>query len=342
MAGEIVRRIRYALLCGCAVSLAMLVGCDGGRGVSRPDAFGGGAFLVDAYPTWSRDGTQLAYVHRDPSGGTSGIYVVPVTGGVRSGAPTLVRAFDVSIADLPSSLSFAPDGRAIAFAFRLNLHVLDLEDGSERSWATERGVRIVDWHPSDETTILFVPAGFPFGDPDPGGIRLFDTNTWTDRRIETSTGVPLDGGPCAAWSPDGEAIAFSSNRADRTGLELFRFDMGSLAPIRLTDGAGSISEILSWWRGGEYLVFGRTYSRQYVAEVVESNGLGQFALPHPVYPTLPPLDVGYYFAVHPHEPYLAETKADAGAEYAFLRCRRLDRPGAPGTPITSQDDYDGD
>jgi Tol biopolymer transport system component len=74
------------------------------------------------------------------------------------------------------------------------------------------------------------------------------------RRITERSQSRIGGTP--VFSPDGSRIAFSSNRAGRTGIYQRRVD-GAREEEFLHASSGQFNEVFSWSPDGQYLIFGR-------------------------------------------------------------------------------------
>jgi dipeptidyl aminopeptidase/acylaminoacyl peptidase len=164
------------------------------------NADGSGRFSVttnpfDSEPTWSPDGTKIAFTSDDPDG--TEIHVVNVDG---SG--------EVNITNNPAVEDFnpawSPDGSSIAFtklscgAVQCPYDIYAMNpDGSGQINLTKKGGfdREPDWSP-DGSKIAF--AGF--------GIEVMNADGSGRTRLMTSSaGQPR----LPAWSPDGYEIAFT-------------------------------------------------------------------------------------------------------------------------------------
>lgn len=88
------------------------------------------------------------------------------------------------------------------------------------------------------------------GDYPVSDIWLVSADGGTPRRMTTSEGI--DGYP--RWSPDGQCIAFLSDRAKRGVPQLYLIDLTGGEALRLTDCEAGISE-LAWSPDGKRLAF---------------------------------------------------------------------------------------
>ncbi|MFB9352786.1 hypothetical protein ACFFUA_36240 [Streptomyces heliomycini] len=176
----------------------------------------------DAQPTWSSDGTTLAFtraVEIDGNAGNKHVWTVPAADLSRRNAPS--RQNDLSAENCPGdceviddSPAFSPDGRGIAFNRKNGAGRIDEENG------------ILLTSPSGDTCRVLLPAAAR-GVPGACGRELPDTSV-------TGPHQPRD----AAWTADGEGLVFSS----RTGAavnspeKLNLLDIDSGAVTALTGG----------------------------------------------------------------------------------------------------------
>lgn len=212
---------------------------------------------VDDCPTWSPDGTRIAFLSNRT--GLFEIYVMNA-----NGSNVVQRTFNSDCA----CPSWSPDGNWLAFAM--------VSGGSMNLW------KVGAW--SGSPSLVFSDAGYD-AEPDwsPDGTRLAltsDRNFYdfvTDVFIvgadgsgitEFTEGVPFDGthysGP--TWSPDGTRLAF---RRDGSPTWLWVANEDGSGPVPLTPVAASSRG--SWSPGGERILF--TTTTNSVAWIDKDGGL---------------------------------------------------------------------
>ena len=170
----------------------------------------------DAQPTWSSDGTTLAFTRNeviDGGGGNKHIWTVPVN--------DLTRQRDLSATICPGSCeviddspAFSPDGTGIAFNRKSGGGAVDERDGL-----------LLTSLSGDDCQVL-LPASV-LGLPGACGRDLPDTST-------TGPFQPRD----AAWTADGQGLVFSSRAAVAANspekLSLLDVDSGDVTPLTST------------------------------------------------------------------------------------------------------------
>jgi Tol biopolymer transport system component/DNA-binding winged helix-turn-helix (wHTH) protein len=229
--------------------------------------FGG----VQDEPSFSPDGSQVAFTWRPPQSNNYDIYVLRI-GDLNPTRLTTDPAWDKSPA-------WSPDGRQIAFIRRKEsageVILISPAGGPEQKVADTQGT-MVTWNPDsrslavvdrwaaeDAHSIFLIPAAggpkrqltFPavektYGDSYPaispdGRTLAFVRHLTYD--VSDVFVQPLDGGNARrvtfdnrqirglAWMPRGQEVIFSSNRNGR--YELWRINVGGKAPPRVVEGS---------------------------------------------------------------------------------------------------------
>jgi hypothetical protein len=175
---------------------------DGERGVYIANSDGSGITRVSgpgfaAVPSWSPDGTRLAFVRGEASQGNRvwNLWLQDLA----SNVSVRLTAYKYG---QPWGASWFPDGRRLAYSHETRLHVLDLETGARRTFGSPVKGRL-----------LRTPAVSPDGrhvvfQVHRNGAWLLDLQNGSMRRILTD--------PTAeefAWDASGRKLAFHSRRS---------------------------------------------------------------------------------------------------------------------------------
>lgn len=216
-------------------------GRDGGIYVLAPATGKTRRVATGAYsPTWSPDGSQIAYVigHRPKDGSEprSAIWVANADG---------TEAKRITRDRQAANPSWSPDGRSLAYAGDLGIAVVSSDGNGDRTISFEPAIPDdLDWSPDGREIIASSLEGIVALAADGSG----------QREVTNKFG---DGEP--AWSPDGAHVAFTRHAgrgADRFALNsiyVVRSDGTGLR--RLTHGAGDFEP--AWCAGGKRIVFTR-------------------------------------------------------------------------------------
>lgn len=206
------------------------------------------ATAQDAYsntgPSWSADGTQIGF--SSDRGGSFDIYTIPAEGG------PVIKLTESGENHFPV---WSPDGSLIAFISdrdgETGLFIMNSDGSNTRKIAGPVTFTAPTWSP-DGSRIAFQRhvSGSPMtGDLDTEVMVIAVDGSGE----ENLTGQPgMDGAP--AWSPDGEWIAFSSNR-DSGGRDrdiyMMRTDGSSVKRVT----TGESASLQGWSPQGDKLTF---------------------------------------------------------------------------------------
>ena len=195
------------------------------RGPSNPPArprvlpvtaYGGNAIL----PTFSPDGTQVAFAWNGEKQDNYEIYVKLVDGGT-----------PLRLTNQPGDNVYpkwSPDGRWIAFLRGDAVYLIPPIGGPERKLAEQ--VNSVDWMPDSRSLVVgYAP------DRQQGGIGVTGVDNGETRRLTTAPGRGMDAQP--AVSPDGRSLAF--NRLTGSRFDIYVTPIAGGEPRRLPKTAGS-------------------------------------------------------------------------------------------------------
>jgi TolB protein len=150
---------------------------------------------MEAFPTWSPDGTRIAFNWQGRPDGANGIYVMNPNGSGR-------RLLATGPWGVPA---WSPDGSKIAFWRNDGIYLVK-RGGSGLHLVKRQGLS-PSWSPNGtKIAYTYVKAGGGWG-----GIYVMNADG-TDQRLLARSGY------FPAWSPDGKTIAFLTlGPADQTG-----------------------------------------------------------------------------------------------------------------------------
>jgi len=196
---------------------------DTSNGTETPFAANsGGAFS----PRWSPDGTRIAFVSVES--GSAQLWVKWV------GSGEAVRL--TGLPNSPSSITWAPDGRSLAYTMLVNDAPPSL--GSAPANRPEGA----HWAEPLNITDLVNFRADGAGELSPGFSKLFTISATGGAPRQMTFGTNHDGGPLS-YSPDGATIIFTANRnanwqTDPVEADVWALNVASLELTQLTDRDG--------------------------------------------------------------------------------------------------------
>ncbi len=218
----------------------------------------------DDSPTWSPDGTHLAFwSNRDAR---AGIYLMDIYTGE-------VRSLDIDSASSATGLQWSPDGQYLAFSSAsggdVDIYIAQLtcDELMTCDSITQRIINFdaddtsPEWSP-DSTQLAFVSNWKWKGTLQVYVANRNGTNIRPLTRARTYSFWP-------AWSPDGSTIAFVSNRENAVGWQIYlmKADCASILRVnciaqRVTSNY-TVSRGLDWSPDGRRIAFSSDSSNEH-------------------------------------------------------------------------------
>jgi Tol biopolymer transport system component len=182
-------------------------------------------------PAWSPDGQRIAYGTRD--GGRLGqIYVINADG---SGRRQLTRVKDGAL--LPD---WSPDGEKIAFTSWVagkssTIWIISKDGGNAKSIAEGIGAR---WSPDGSRLVFLRPRKKR---RDKGSIWVVNADGTGERKVRDNDSPTGE----VTWSPDGNSIAFASQREHKSAIFRVNLDGTDLKAIASDERASVFFPVFS-------------------------------------------------------------------------------------------------
>ena len=204
----------------------------------------------DFNPVWSPDGTSVAFLRL--SGEDRGIYVVPAIGGAARKLYTPEARADLKEEWEHGALSWSPDGKRLIFPdgktshSRSMIYALDLGTMQAKPITSPSEKVDGDYSPAfspDGTRIAFARGTEGFV----RDVYVMDAGGGEPRRLTYDNRYVSS----LAWTADGNAIIFSSDRAGKTSL--WRTELSGGEPRRLPFGEDALAPAVS--PGGMMLAY---------------------------------------------------------------------------------------
>jgi len=195
-------RLRQSLLAmrlEAALVVLFVVSCSQNPVTTPPIDY----VIVDDFPTWSPDGSTIAFQRRPPSQyGPSGLYLVPASGG---GVPVLLTGKAYNF------LSYTTSGTQLLATGSRGLVVISTDTGAEMLLAyTDNG--IADPHmSSDGQWVAYSRILLRLGEPaESSGVHLVNVATGAETPLLDNTGDTVMGG-WPRWAPGAPLLAYSTS-----------------------------------------------------------------------------------------------------------------------------------
>jgi len=227
----------------------------------------------DRDPEWSPDGTRIVFISdRDGDGDPDTIEDFEIYTMNADGSDVSRLTDNNTYDNLPS---WSPDGTRIVFNTQRdgNVEIYTMNaDGSDPFRLTDHPAR--DWGPSwspDGTRIVFFSDRDGDDDPDTNDFEIYTMNAddgGDRRRLTNTTGV---NNSHPNWSPDGNNIAFASDRAGNSEIYVMRADGNNV--VRVTNNTGSDHEP-SWSSDGTRITFESYRSGNDEIYTINADGSG--------------------------------------------------------------------
>ena len=237
----------------------------------------------DLNPSWSPDGKRIVFFsNRDghvrndrPDIPTYEIYVMDADGGNQQNLTN--NSSD------DRAPSWSPDGKRIAFSstreghfigdFGLTseIYVMDIDGGNQQRFTENpHGDQYPSWSPDGQRIIFSSRRDGHFRN-DFGisyEIYVMDVDGGNQQRLTENRKNDWE----PSWSPDGERIAFTSDRkGDLQNFEIYVIDTDGGNQQRLTNHRGD-SGTPSWSPDGERIVFASDRNGNFEIYVMDTNG----------------------------------------------------------------------
>ena len=229
---------------------------------------------VDLQPTWAPDGSRLAF-----SSNRSGPYNIYVMDADGKNVVNLSQSQSTDF--LPA---WSPDGTRIAFvrdmgsiaAGAWEIFVMDADGGNQVNLTNNIDIAAYpDWSPDGNKIVFESDRDFDV-DPTELAFEIFSMQADGTNVVNLSNNDAEDEGP--SWSPDGERIAFFSDRAGN--LEIFVMDPAGANLVNLTNHPAKDFGP-AWSPNSDRIAFSSNRYNQYGADdllVMAPDGTGVIRL----------------------------------------------------------------
>jgi uncharacterized repeat protein (TIGR01451 family) len=241
---------------------------------NNPDVFDSDSYcygwttssLCDIIPTWSPDGTKIAF--NSTRDGNFEVYVINADG---TGEMNLTN----NPADDGSVIAWSPDGTKIAFSTNRDggsnyeVYVMNI-DGSNLVNLTNNpaGDTTADWSP-DGTKLIFRTTR-------DGNAEIYVMNIDGSNQTNLTNNLSNEGMGHPRYSPDGSRILFASDRDGN--FEEYVMNANGSGQTRLTNNSAREPGQQAWSPDGTKIVFSRGPEDQEELYMMNADGSGQIRI----------------------------------------------------------------
>lgn len=225
--------------------------------------------MNDFSPTWSPDGTQIAYVSRSNLYSPyDAIYVVTA-----DGSRTFKVNDVVTLSGFSPSLAWSPDATQIAYTEIINvggtqgIFVMDINGDNRRRVSEENGNAFApSWSP-DGTRIIY--SWSPVANAEIWLTNISDVQMTgaVSEPVRLTEDYRMDSQP--AWSPDGSRIAFMSGRDNNSEIYVMDADGSNLINLSQHE---AIDSMPSWSSDGQWIAFTSNRESNFELYMVRTDG----------------------------------------------------------------------
>jgi dipeptidyl aminopeptidase/acylaminoacyl peptidase len=205
-------------------------GGDFGADATQLTFFGGG-FHSGENPSWSPDGSRIAFIDRE-----NAVNHVAVMNADGSNPRRLTRATSAP----HSAPSWSPDGTKLAFISRFGLSTINV-DGTRETFLGHGAGDNPEWSPRGDE------IAFECGNPS-GNLCLIPAPGGTAQTVGTRIAFEPE------WSPDGSKIAFTKSELSFRGGDIWVMDRDGSNPVQLTDHPAHEDQA-AWSPDGRQIAF---------------------------------------------------------------------------------------
>lgn len=221
---------------------------------------------VDKLPTWSPDGSQIAFI--SDRNGLTELYLIDVPPNAIDAEPPITRLTFNTFTD--SRPLWSPDGNHIAFVSTRggeDIFAMSPDGTGERRLTNDPSPEFsFAWSP-DSTRIAYQSFADNNGEIYVLGVNHTLTDTLADIPRNLTNNLVQDYAP--TWSPDGNQIAFTSNRDGDD--DIYLLDIATETLTNLTNNQVSDTAPV-WSPNGEKIVYYARRNGEWTIYVMNADG----------------------------------------------------------------------